>query len=671
MSTSSRSTDTARPTLDEAREVMRDRWGYPDFREGQREIIEAVLSGSDVLGVLPTGGGKSLCYQVPSLLSDGFTLVISPLIALMQDQVAGLRARGIEAAFINSTLSRRDVDQTWTDAEHGRYRLLYVAPERLHTDLFKARAERLDVSLLAIDEAHCVSEWGHHFRPDYLTIPEGRERLGNPPTMAVTATATPNVRADVIEHLDLDDPVEIVHGFDRPSLVWSVFRTESKRSKLRDVVDGVDGAGIVYAATRRGVEQWTRWLKREGVEAAGYHGGMPSPRRSTVQDEWIDGTTRVIVATNAFGMGIDKPDVRFVVHVDLPSSIEAYYQEAGRAGRDGDPAFAVLLFQPPDGDTQQALIDASHPTAREVREVYDAICNAGQVPIGSEPDEPLVVDDDVIMKLTDLGRGKVHTAVELLERQEALRVLPRRRHHGLIRFSEPANKIRRYADQLNNHRLAGFVREVLRTVHADAFSDWWPMDLRRLERRTELGRDRISRGLQYLEQHGLLKWRPPGDALRVELTIPRSQKLPVDDRSVQKARRRAERRLAYMIRYARSVTCRRRFLLNYFGEDAPERCGRCDVCMGRHEPQTITPADESTLRHILRQVADDVPRASWFGDEALSDSPADAQAVRDAAGPNYRIDGLLDWLIREGYLTLDDPLQETYAVTDKAGRFLE
>jgi len=643
-------------SIDDARAVLQDTWGYPDFREGQDEIIEAVLARRDVLGVLPTGGGKSICYQVPSLLGDGFTVVISPLIALMQDQVAGLKARGIEAAFINSTLSHREIDQTWTDAEHGRYRLLYIAPERLESEMFRARAERLNVSLLAVDEAHCVSEWGHHFRPAYLQIPEGRERLGNPPTIAVTATATPDVRADVIEHLDLDEPLELVHGFDRPNIVWSVFRADSKKQKVRDVIDGVDGSGIVYASTRRGVGSWTQWLNGQGVQAEGYHGGLDSQARTRIQDAWIDGETRVIVATNAFGMGIDKPDVRFVIHVDIPDSIESYYQEAGRGGRDGKPAYAVLLFRLPDADTQEALIESAHPSGRDVRRVYDAICNAGQVPIGSEPDGPIVVDKDIVAKLTDLGRGKIRTAVELLERQDAIRVLPRRRHDGLIRFEEPANAVRNYARGLKNLRLAGFVQDLLRTVHADAFSGWWRLDLRRLVRRTELDRERVSRGLHYLAERGLLQWHPPGDAQRVELTMPRAQKLPVDDGAVQTARKRAEKRLSYMLRYARSSGCRRRFLLTYFGETAPERCGTCDVCLGRHDEVAITPDDEEALRGILRNVAEGEPRASWFEE---ADRPV-----------RYRVDRLVDWLVRHDYLRLDDPLDERYSVTEKADRFL-
>jgi ATP-dependent DNA helicase RecQ len=647
--------DDATHTIEEARATMERHWGYPSFRPGQDEIIEAVLRGRDVLGVLPTGGGKSLCYQVPAVLTEGFVLVISPLIALMQDQVAGLRAHGIEATFINSTLRHHEIDRRLTDAEHGRFDLVYVAPERLTNDLFQARAPRLDVSLMAVDEAHCVSEWGHHFRPDYRHIPEARSLLDDPPTLAVTATATPDVRRDVVTLLDVEDPVEVVRGFDRPNIVWSVFRTDHKRSKVRDVVAAVPGTGILYAATRRAVEQWTAWLQREGHAAAGYHGGMDTEDRTTVQQAWIDDEARIMVATNAFGMGIDKPDVRFVIHVDLPSSLEAYYQEAGRAGRDGDTAYAVLLFQPPDAETQEALIEMAHPSAAEVRAVYDAVCNAGQVPVGSEPDGPVVVNPEVVVKITGLSRGKVRTAVDLLERQDAWTVLPQRKHYGLIRFARPARTVRSYASSVDNRALGRFVRTLLRTVHADAFGDWWRIDLRLLERRTDLERERLLRGLQYLATRDLIDWRPPGTALEINLAFPRAQKLPVDGHVVQSARQRAETRLRYMLRYARSVTCRRQALLTYFGEASPEQCGSCDVCLGRHRLDAITPADEPVLRQILRAINAGRPRAEW---------------VDATDRPRYRVEQLLAWLVEEGYVESDDPLSGMYSVTDKATPFL-
>jgi ATP-dependent DNA helicase RecQ len=458
------------------------------------------------------------------------------------------------------------------------------------------------------------------------------------------------VRRDVVRLLDVPEATEVVRGFDRPNIVWSVFRTEKKWTKLKDVVEGVDGTGIVYAATRRGVERWTKRLRNLGVAAAGYHGGMEGADREARQQAWLADEVRIMVATNAFGMGIDKPDVRFVVHADVPSSLEAYYQEAGRAGRDGERAYAVLLFQEPDAATQESLIASSHPTAEEVRAVYDAVCNVGQVPIGSEPDGPIIVDRNAVMKITGFARAKIRTAVELIDRQGAWDRVPQRDHYGLIRFRKGTDAIREYARNLDNRALAAFVRAVLRLVHADAFSEWWRLDLRSATRRVGLSRDRLNRGLAYLEERGFLHWQPPGDALQVELAFPRSGKLPVDDRGVQSARQRAETRLQHMLRYARSVSCRRHFLLTYFGEASAERCGACDVCLDRHEPTVVTPDDEPVLRTILQRMAAGTPRRDWFDDPPI---------------PRHRIDALVNWLAAEEYVTMEAPLDGRYALTEK------
>ena len=647
--------DLSSHTIEDARRAMQNRWGHQAFRPGQEAVLEPLLEGQSVLGVLPTGGGKSLCYQLPAVLAEGVALVVSPLIALMQDQVEALRAQGVSAAFINSTLPPHEVEQRWTNAEHGQYDLVYMAPERLSSDVFQARADRLDVSLVAVDEAHCVSEWGHHFRPDYLEIPAARDLLGDPPTVAVTATATPTVRRDVRDLLDLPDAAEVVRGFDRPNIVWSVFRTDNKWERLRAVVDAVPGTGIVYAATRRAVDRWRQRLKNHGVAAAGYHGGMDADEREARQQAWVQDEVRVMVATNAFGMGIDKPDVRFVVHVDLPSSLESYYQEAGRAGRDGEEAHAVLLYRPPDADTQEALIEASHPTATEVREVYDAVCSVGQVPVGSELDGPLAVDIEAVMKTTGYSRTKIRTATDLIDRQGAWTVLPRRKHFGLLQFATTLQDVRQFANTADNRALGEFMRTLLRVVHADAFREWWPLDLRALAGRTDLSRERLQRGLQYLQERGLVRWQPPGAALRVDLAFPRASKLPVDDQAVQNARQRAETRLKHMLRYARSVTCRRYALLTYFGEKTEERCGACDVCLGRHRSTAVTPDDEPVLRHILEQVNDSVPRKEWF-----DEPPA----------PPHRIDELVDWLVEEGYLRVETPLDGEVQLTEKAGDWL-
>ncbi len=642
--------------MEEAQAVLRRHWRHAGFRPGQREAVEAVLAGRDVLAILPTGGGKSVCYQVPSLMRAGLTLVVSPLIALMQDQVAGLNARGVPAAFINSTLPAREIDQRWTDAEFGRYRLLYVAPERLQSEVFLARAARLKVHLLAVDEAHCISEWGHHFRPSYLKIAQARTLLGDPQTLAVTATATPEVRRDIVEHLALRDPEVLVKGFDRPNLVWSLFRTESKRETVRNVLTGVPGSGVVYAATRRGVETWATWLTEQGEAAVAYHAGLSAEDREKAQQAWLEDRARVVVATNAFGMGIDKPAVRFVIHVDVPASLEAYYQEAGRAGRDGRKAYAVLIFTPRDEATQRALIEESHPDAKSVARVYDAVCNLAQIPHGVLPEDPVTLDVDAIVQLTGFAPSRVRAAVELLMRQETWQALPSHRHHGLIRFQQPADAVRRYAEGLQNKALARFVMALLRTVHADAFAGWWEIDLRLLERRTAVLRDRLLHGMEFLKEHGLIQWRAPDQALRVQFNEPRAVRLPVDDLAVRRAKKRAEARLRDMLRYARSVTCRRHFLLAYFGEKSPERCGQCDICLGRHRAVVITPDDEPVMRHILHQIEQDVPRHAWFDEQPV---------------PDHHVDGLIDYLVQEGFLYVEAPLEEIFSITEKAATMME
>ena len=639
-----------------ALDVLSRHWGYPDFRGGQWEAVEAVLSGSDALIILPTGGGKSLCYQVPALMQEGgLTLVISPLIALMQDQVAGLERRGIPATFVNSTLPHREIDQRLTDAEFGRYRLLYVAPERLHSDLFAARAERLPVSLLAVDEAHCVSEWGRHFRPAYQQIPEARTLLGDPPTVALTATATPEVRRDIRTMLALREPFVLVHGFDRPNIVWSVFTTANKQAHVRRILERVPGTAVVYTATRAHAEQWAARFERIGISAEAYHGGMPSEERKRVQTRWLADKTRVVVATNAFGMGIDKPDVRVVIHVDLPGSIEAYYQEAGRAGRDGRRAYAVLLFHEGDEALPARMIEASHPEASRVQRVYSAVANIGQVPMGSFPDEPVHIDEEAVERVTGLNAPQIRTAVDVLVRQGVWQIVPGRRLKGHVWFQQSAAGVRAFADTTQNRALGRFVRTLLRLVHAEAFHGWWEVDLPLLQKRTGLERERLMKGLAYLEQHGVLRWRPPGATLRVEFTEPRTQTVPIEDRHIRRARKRSERQLSHMVRYARSVGCRRRFLLGYFGERRGERCGACDVCLGRHEPVVVTGDHETQLRALLAAVEQGVDRGRWGETVGV---------------PDDRIERLTHWLVQEEYLHFQDPLAQTLKLTDKAREFL-
>lgn len=644
------------PSYEDARRVLREHWGYDDFRPGQWDIIRPIVEGRDVLAILPTGGGKSICYQVPALLHEGLTLVISPLIALMQDQVAGLQAHGVKATYINSALPRREIEQRWLAAEHGQYRLLYLAPERLSSEAFAARASRMNISMLAVDEAHCISEWGHNFRPSYLQIAAARKHMGAPPTIAVTATATPNVRKDIVEHLALRRPERIVRGFDRPNIVWSVFRTENKRSKVLDILDGVPGSGILYSSTRKGVERWADWLTRRNQSCAFYHGGMEGSVRERVQNGWIRGDQPIMVATNAFGMGIDKPDVRFVIHVDLPGTLEGYYQEAGRGGRDGKTSWATLLYHQGDEETPRMLIEESHPTSKEVRKVYDAVCNLAQLAVGAEMDSPVPVRIGPIARITGFSAGKINTAVTLLARQDTWRVLPQRRHVGLIHFRQPVSVFREYAEGHANASLAEFVRTLLRTVDAGAFSDWREADIRMLARRTGLSLEHLLKGMEYLLKRQLLDWIPPEQVVRVAFLHARSARLPIDGDRVRTARKRAEAQLDQMIRFACTTTCRRHFLLTYFGETVPERCGTCDVCLGRHEAFEPPPLNAPVVQRLLRQIADGKPREEWL------------EGMRT---PAYRVDQLLGWLIGEGYLRQSRPPGGAFELTAKATSILE
>ncbi|MEM9895895.1 MAG: ATP-dependent DNA helicase RecQ, partial [Bacteroidota bacterium] len=364
-------------------EVLQKYWGYGSFRPLQEEIVEAVLAHESVLALLPTGGGKSICFQVPALMLKGICIVISPLIALMQDQIDQLQRRGIKAAAIFSGMSKRQIDITLDNCLYGNVKFLYVSPERLKSDLFLERSAQMDISLLAVDEAHCISQWGYDFRPPYLDIANFKNHLKIRKVIALTATATKEVKEDIVAKLEMDGAKQFQKSFARENLSYSVFNLENKEGKMLQILNSVKGSSVVYVRSRKKTKEISDFLRKHGISASFYHGGLETEVRAETQERWIKGEFRVIAATNAFGMGIDKSDVRTVIHLDLPDTMEAYYQEAGRAGRDGKKAYAILAYHPTDIDRLKQRIEQSHVTPQQIRRVYQALCNYFKFAIGS------------------------------------------------------------------------------------------------------------------------------------------------------------------------------------------------------------------------------------------------------------------------------------------------
>ena len=572
--------------MDLARATLRETFGYPDFRPPQICAVQAVISGRDSLLVLPTGGGKSLCYQVPALLRDGLTVVVSPLISLMKDQVDALQRKGVPAAFINSTLGMGDVADRLARARDGSLRMLYLAPERMESGRMLQTLVEIGVCLLAVDEAHCISEWGHDFRPSYRRIGQIRERLGTPQTVALTATATPDVRQDIVRQLALRDVEVVVAGFDRSNLTYYVRPARTQHDKDKTAITllrAADGLAIVYAPTRKAVERVTSVLVRGRIRAVAYHAGLDDALRQRAQDAFMHERARVIVATSAFGMGIDKPDVRLVVHHAMPGSLEAYYQEAGRAGRDGRQSVCVLLHSYPDRFTHEFFLENTHPNRSTVERTLTLLRS-----LADRGGFVALTVNEIARRLpSSHGERRVGAALRALIAAGACAIEAPAAGRVFVRLLASPDRIGR---ELIGDR--AFDREVLRGL--------WRAVGRTLELGAPIDLDGLPPGLggtiglvpvlERLAAQQFVTWTRTGAGVRL---CPRSQDtrwLPVDWVAVDRRRKSELGRLDAMQRYAQTRYCRRAFVLRYFGDpEVRSQCDACDRCLGTTE--VLQPAD--------------------------------------------------------------------------------
>lgn len=597
----------------QAKQKLVTYWGYDSFRPGQDNAIRSVLEGKDTLVLFPTGGGKSLCYQVPATVLDGLTLVVSPLVALMQDQVKHLNDRKIPATFINSSLLSWEVEQRLVNARNGMYKLLYCAPERLKTHLFQAEIEQLNLKLIAVDEAHCISEWGHDFRPSYREIRPSLEPVaGSIAWIALTATATPEVRDDIIQNLRFEEPNVISKGFERPNLKWWVVRSEKKEEKLlQSVKRGAEkGSGLIYGGTRRNCEELAAMIgQRLGVPAKAYHAGIENDRRKQVQEEWISGELPLVTATNAFGMGIDKADCRYVIHFEMPYSLEAYYQQAGRAGRDGRESYPVLLFKPSDAVKAEKRLKDSYPGRDQLQKLYDALCDELNLAVGSEMQAAEQISVESLKKRSGLPKRIVKSSLKVLDQLGIIQLIEHVMPQIAIRFLASEDHVRNLIDEMDNKEKAAFLDTIFRQFGREAFAGLKYLELDYLQRKLDTTRNGVVKGLQVLQNHDqILQFEATGEIPLVRLIEERVSKLPFGKKELEGHRNNLLQKLKYITGYVQTTGCREVYLRTYFGDEEAAPCGHCDNCLGIHEENGsfISSEEVELLKEILSDGGKDI-----------------------------------------------------------------
>lgn len=558
-------------------------WGYSQFRPLQEDIIRSVISGKDTLALLPTGGGKSICFQVPALAMDGVCLVITPLIALMKDQVENLNSKGISAAAIFSGMSQHQIDKVVDDCIKGSIKFLYLSPERLQSESFKQRMKKFKVGLLAVDEAHCISQWGYDFRPPYLKIAEIRDFLPNVPVLALTATATPDVVKDIQQKLEFKTENLFQKSFERNNLTYFVINEEDKLNKMLRIIHKIKGTGIVYVRNRKKTRDIAEFLVKNAISADYYHAGLDQRIRDRKQQEWKTDKTRVIVSTNAFGMGIDKPDVRFVIHIDIPDSPEAYFQEAGRGGRDEKPAFGIMLWAQSDILEAQENLEAAYPPIEDIKDIYNAIGNYYNVAIGSGEDTSFDFEINEFCNEYNFKPLIVFNAIKFLEKDGYLIASESFYNPSKLMFLVGKEELYRF--QVLNPHVDTFIKVVLRS-YSGILSNYANINENEVAYRVGTTADKVKEIIVKLHKHGIVDYIPQKNRPQIIFPIKRIDEkyLMISKEHYEDRKKAATERLNAMIKYVTSNNkCRSLILLSYFGEKETKRCGKCDVCLERNK----------------------------------------------------------------------------------------